>query len=124
MPYINGICGVYIRPEDVDIYEKYISHIEFITQNLEQERTLIKIYQNDKKWPGNLNLLLTNLNYNIDNRGFELLPGYKEKEFAERRLRCAQKCQENPVRCRFCPTVFTLINTIDINSDWLQEQLN
>jgi hypothetical protein len=124
MPRHNGICGVYIRPEDVDEYDKYISYIEFDTNDLEKERTLIKIYKEQKNWPGNLNLLLDNLNVNIDNRGFEYLPGYNPKEFVHRRLTCGQKCQENPVRCRFCPTMFNLINTVDRNSDWIKEQID
>ena len=77
----TGIYGPYIRPEDVDFYEKYIDHIEFITKSLEKELTLIKVYKEDKQWPGNLNLLLDNLGENVDNRGFDA-------RFAKNRTTC------------------------------------
>ena len=54
---------------------------------------IINIYTKDKNWPGNLNLLLTNLNVDVDNRGFEVLPLEDEvdeeqenKTFATRRM--------------------------------------
>lgn len=111
LPCENGICGTYIRPEDMDLYEPFIQHIFFITDELQKERTLIKIYK-EKKWPGNLNLLLNNLNYDIDNRAFD-------DRFVLHRLNCHHKCQEN--RCNFCRNYFDLITSIDRNQDWLRE---
>lgn len=109
----TGIYGTYIRPEDIEAYEKYVSHIEFITDSLEKELTLIKIYKEQKLWPGNLNLLLNNLGTNVDNRGFD-------KEFARRRMNCAQRCQNNG-RCHFCHLIFSHINIIDRNRKYLDE---
>lgn len=113
MPRENGICGTYLRPEDVDVYSEYIDHIEFVTDSLKKELTLIDIYKNKKRWPGNLNLLLTNLKVNIDNRGFD-------ENFAKRRIECGQVCQMDG-RCHYCPTQFTMINTIDKNKEYLTE---
>ena len=121
----DGICGTYVRPEDVEVYEKYVSHMEFDTSDLQNERTLYKVYAEQKNWPGNLNLLLTYLNENVDNRGFELLPVEDDDKhyFAHRRLNCGQRCQEDPTRCNYCVKAFNLINAIDKNSKRILEQI-
>lgn len=105
LPLKNGICGTYIRPEDIKLYEQYINHIEFYSDNLQQELALIKVYKQGV-WNGNLNLLLTNLNYNIDNRAINT------NEFAEHRLSCGQRCKKNNI-CHYCKTLFESINTIE-----------
>lgn len=99
LPHVNGINGSWIRPEDVDKYEKYISVLEFYNEEgrKEKEATLFKIYAEDKNWPGNLNLLIDYLNYDIDNRLI-----YNEDGFAERRMNCKQKCMTNYSSCHFC----------------------
>lgn len=109
----TGIYGPYIRPEDVDFYERYIDHIEFITKSLEKELTLIKVYKQDKTWPGNLNLLLDNLGENVDNRGFDA-------RFAKNRTTCGQRCQIDN-SCHFCHMMFNYINTVDKNRTYLNE---
>lgn len=110
----DGICGTYIRPEDINEYSKYIEHFEFITDDLTKERILYNIYTKDTFWPDDLNILLTNLKVSVNNRGFEGLPEslYSEKAFAQRRMNCGQICQENPFKCKFCYQVFDFINTI------------
>ena len=112
LPHENGICGTYVRPEDIEFYSKYIDHFEFDADNsLKKEHTLYNIYTKDKQWPGNLNILLTNFNVDVDNRGFELLDEYDEKLFARRRIRCKQECQ-GVSHCNFCPQSVELINAI------------
>lgn len=109
----DGICGTYIRPEDITMYSKYINHFEFDAKNLTQERILYNVYTKDTFWPDNLNILLTNFNVNVNNRGFEGLPEpYHEKSFAERRMNCKQICQQDPYRCKFCYTVIDFINAV------------
>lgn len=106
-PYIpreNGITGRYIRPEDVVKYEKYVDALEFIEPDLEKEATLLHIYKDNAEWPGNLNLLIKNLDVDVPNT---VLPD----EFADRRMNCGQKCKENG-RCRFCEVSFNLANSI------------
>ncbi len=121
----NGICGTYIRPEDVEVYAQYVDHLEFDIDTLEKELTLYNIYTIDKKWPGNLNMLLSYLNYHVDNRGFDNLPNPTGEQhyFAKRRINCGQRCQESPRRCNFCPTVFELITQLDQNTDWLDKKI-
>lgn len=84
IPRAEGICGTYVRPDDIDEYDKYVTTIEFVTDKLEKEATLLEIYQK-KEWKGNLNLILTNLKFDVDNRGFP-------KEFASARVQCRQNC--------------------------------
>ena len=102
-PYLehsNGIRGGWIRPEDVEKYEKYITTLEFYLPNrahTDFEETLYDIYAVKKEWNGNLNFLIENLNYDIDNRLI-----YNEDGFAERRMNCKQKCMINYNNCYFC----------------------
>lgn len=120
----DGICGTYVRPEDVEIYEPFVQHMEFDTDSLQKEHTLYHVYAENKYWPGNLNLLLTYLNAEVDNRGFEVIPNDDNdpKAFAHRRLTCKQKCQENG-RCNYCYQMFSFINTIDKHSAELLQDL-
>ena len=126
MPRKNGICGAYIRPEDIETYSDYIQHFEFdVNNDLERERTLYHIYAENKYWPGNLNLLLTGLNENVDNRGFEAVYNDQEDKhyFAHRRIKCGQRCQSKK-NCDFCQIYFNLINNIDRNSDKIIKKLD
>jgi len=91
----DGVCGPYIRPEDIDTYAEFIEHFEFDADNsLQKEHTLYHVYAENKNWPGNLNLLLTYLNMDVDNRGFEVIPVEEgdTKIFAHRRVNCGQRC--------------------------------
>ena len=83
----HGICGQWVRPEDVDLYSTYIQCFEFDEVDLKQEATLLHIYKDNKEWPGNLNLLIQKLRFNVDNRAIP-------EEFGERRLTCKQRCWE------------------------------
>lgn len=98
IPQSTGINGFYIRPEDLDVYEKYISSIEFVTDDLGKESTLLHVYKDNKQWPGNLNLLITNLKENVDNRAIP-------EEFGKTRVNCQQKCMRNN-SCHFCESAF------------------
>lgn len=114
IPRQNGIIGSYIRPEDIPIYEPYINTCFFRFDTLAEERRLFNIYKNDKTWPGNLQLLIKNLNYSVDNRGID-------SEFAERRLACRQNCCRTSL-CHYCENYFKLINTIDKHKTELQNE--
>lgn len=110
IPRPDGICGFYIRPEDVKAYEEYIDTIQFDVSELTQEATLLSIYKKES-WPGNLNLLLTNLKYNVDNRGIP-------EEFAQTRIKCRQRCQSGG-SCHFCETALKFSRQIDKRkNDW------
>lgn len=118
IPRGDGVCGTYIRPEDVHIYEPYVDTLEFKTygpwdERLRKERTLLEIYSKES-WAGNLNLILTNFNINVDNRAFP-------PEFGEARLQCRQACTSNiTTGCQLCYNVIKAINKFDQNKDnWI-----
>lgn len=119
LPCENGVNGTYIRPEDVTAYELFVKHLMFVTNDLQKERTLTKIYKSGQ-WNGNLNLLLDNLNYDIDNRA---ISPEGPMGFADRRISCKQRCQEK-YNCKFCQIHFDFITSIDKNKNWLQELLD
>jgi hypothetical protein len=96
-PYIpreNGICGQWIRPEDVPAYEEYVTALEFVDANLTKEATLLHIYKENGYWPGNLNLLFDNFNFNVDNRAIP-------EDLGERRMNCRQRCMRDGT-CHWC----------------------
>ena len=94
IPRADGICGQWIRPDDIKFYEPYVDTFEFITDDLEKERTLLHIYKDDQNWPGNLNFLITNLKIDVDNRAIP-------DEFGAVRVRCGQRCMQHG-SCHYC----------------------
>lgn len=96
IPRENGLCGPWVRPEDVPTYEQWVQCLEFETEELGQERTLLHVYKDNKNWPGNLNLLFTNFNINVDNRAIL-------EDLGERRANCGQICMSTG-NCHYCQT--------------------
>lgn len=109
-PYIkqeNGICGGWVRPEDVEIYGEYIDVFEFYApDSLDKEKATFKVYAENKNWPGNLNLLIDHLDFNYDNRLF-----YDEENFAKRRMGCKQKCLSGG-SCHYCLDQFYFVDKV------------
>ena len=90
----DGICGQWIRPEDIDLYEPYAEICEFVSTTLPMEQTLYELYANKKEWLGDLSMIIKNLNVKIKNAGvFD--------EAMKYRLNCRQKCQRDG-RCHLC----------------------
>ena len=98
IPRDNGMYGSWVRPEDVDVYGKWIDVMEFSIDDLGKEATLLHVYKENAAWPGNLNLLLTNLNVNVDNRA---LP----EDLGKKRATCGQRCVFNG-SCHYCEAAF------------------
>lgn len=99
--YNSGVCGVWIRPEDVELYESYIETIEFFGE-LSVEQALFRIYAQQHAWPGELNKLVKDLNHPAVNR---MIP----HTLAEARISCEQKCMENGI-CHLCQRTLDLAN--------------
>ena len=96
----SGIYGAWIRPEDADAYGQYIAAIDFVTESLEHEATLLNIYKEKKTWPGNLNLLFTGFGVNVDNRAIL-------ENLGEARMNCGQRCMEDGT-CHLCYNTLNL----------------
>ena len=103
----NGVHGQWIRPEDTEAYEPYITTFEFVAEDLSRERTLHHVYADKKEWPGNLNLLITNLDYNVDNRGIPV-------GLVHSRLNCGQRCEATGT-CHLCDRALMFVNSVDKN---------
>lgn len=94
IPREEGLHGPWVRPEDVKIYETWVTALEFKTDDLSKEETLLHIYKDNQAWSGNLNLLFTNFNINVDSR---VLPD----ELGEVRANCNQRCMQADT-CHYC----------------------
>ena len=103
IPRENGVCGSWIRPEDLSLYESYIEAIEFEDCDLKKEQALYRIYMEQKAWPGDLDMIITNLNYPGVNR---MIPS----DFTKRRMNCGQRCQSGN-HCKLCYRYLDLANT-------------
>lgn len=93
-PDDDGVCGPWIRPEDLAVYEPYISVMEFEDCNTQKERALFRIYAEGQGWPGEVSQLISNVRTKAINRLIH-------PDFAKTRVFCGQKCQENGV-CHYC----------------------
>ena len=94
LPREDGICGLWVRPEDAWMYEEYVDVFEFTQCEISKEEALYRIYAEQKEWPGELQLIVTNLDYPGLNR--MILP-----EVTDRRLNCGQRCIQGAA-CRLC----------------------
>ena len=95
--------GSWFRPED--LYRiKEIDVCEFQKDNnIRREQSLFKIYAEDHKWNGALNMLIPDIiNKDIMNR---MIPS----SFQLRRSNCNLKCQKGQ-RCHFCNSILYLAN--------------
>jgi len=102
LPHSDGVCGQWIRPEDVDNYEGYIEVFEFEPCPIQREQALFKTYALDKHWSTRLDLLVEDLGSPAINR---MIP----PDLAERRLSCRQRCMSGG-SCHLCWTYFKLAN--------------
>ena len=100
-PYwTDGIAGSWIRPEDLDSYEDIVDLVEFPIDELSKERALFRVYKQDKKWPGRLDLLISDLSTSAINR--MIPPGSLDC-----RKNCKQACITGGA-CRICNRILML----------------
>lgn len=89
---IPDIKKFFIRPEDVEIYEKYVDIFE-IWGAPEKTSVLYEIYK-QQQWLGSLKDIITGFTEDVPNTGFM-------KHFALCRLNCGKKCFKG-VKCDMC----------------------
>ena len=82
---LSDILKFFIRPEDIEMYEPYVDVCEFYGDKAQQIDTYYKIYQEDKKWFGDLQEIIIGLDSKIDSR-------YIIPRFAEKRIKCGKDC--------------------------------
>lgn len=100
----HGVCGQWVRPEDAALYSSRIQCFEFDEVDLNEEEVLLRIYKENQNWPGNLNLLIKRLNFNVDNRAIP-------DELVERRMNCGQKCWSGS-NCHLCVSAFNFADQL------------
>ena len=94
----SGLHGPWVRPEDIEKYSNKIRCFEFDEcASLSEEESYLRTYLKGM-WPGNLNLLIKRLNFNVDNRA---LP----EELGENRMNCGQRCCSGS-GCHLCDSAF------------------
>lgn len=102
IPREDGVCGGWVRPEDLELYEPYVAAIEFDDCDIKKEQALYRIYAEQKAWPGDLGMIITNLNHLGVNR---MIP----REMTEKRMSCGQRCQSGS-SCQLCYRYLNLAN--------------
>lgn len=96
LPKLRPATGTWIRPEDIDYYDKFIECCEFITDNKEKERALYHVYAEDKEFIGPISLLIPELEeFHADN---DLI----SSEHTIVRTYCKQKCESGERNCTIC----------------------
>jgi hypothetical protein len=104
VPGIHGICGQWVRPEDVAAYGEYISCFEFEEcKTLKEEAVMLDVYRKGE-WPGNLNLFIKKLGFNVDNRAIP-------EELGRTRMTCGQKCWSGR-GCQLCVSAFNFADAV------------
>lgn len=92
--YDEPLTSCWIRPEDIPVYEPFVSTIEFEDCNMTKEKELFKIYKK-QNWPGKISILITNFTEPGLNRLID-------QGFGSHRTRCRHKCEGLHSKCRFC----------------------
>ncbi len=100
----GNVTAFWIRPEDLYLYEDYIDIIEFIGRD-EKQSVFYEIYFVDKKWNGNLGVIIAGLG-DVSNRGIP-------PEFTQRRIDCGKKCLLD--KCHSCYKYKSLADLIKEN---------
>ena len=100
LPHGDGISGGWIRPENLDDYDKYFYSIEFDGVAVNKEEALFRIYVKDKAWPGPISMLIEGLNTPAANRMID-------SKIMEKRMNCGQRCEANG-RCHNCYTELSM----------------
>ena len=102
LPFVDGITGSWIRPEDVDTYDDVFDIIEFADCKEHKEEALYRIYAEQKHWPGRVDMIITNIDTEAYNRMIS-------EEFVAARKNCGQRCVAGGA-CRICYRMLNLAN--------------
>lgn len=98
---IPDLMKFFIRPEDTNVYEKFVDVFEF--WNKRNLNTIFKIYYS-RQWLGNLNEIITNFNREVSNTGLT-------EYYATVRSTCKKKCMYG--RCSICLQMANLSNEME-----------
>lgn len=94
----------WIRPEDVDLYAEYIDTFELMYSDMSQTEAFIRIYKEQKEWPGEMYLLFLGKMKKYTNTVNRML----NSELTKKRINCGRVCQTPDGKCRLCHRQFEL----------------
>jgi len=100
------IFKFFIRPEDLDIYEKYIDVLEFF--RIDNSLSALYTIYNRRQWLGNLNTLI------MDIPSLEITNTAIPPIFGETRVNCGHKCMIGD--CHLCERFQIIAPKIDENN--------
>lgn len=106
VPECDGICGYWIRPEDLHEYEVFGPEvvIEFEADRGLEEEALYRIYAEEHEFSGPMDMLIKRIGVSCPNR---MVP----PSLVQVRLVCRQRCKQGQ-NCKLCHTVTKLIQVI------------
>ena len=104
VPTRDRIVGPWVRPEDVEKYEEYVTTLQFEEVTLKEEETLLHVYKDNKKWPGDLGILFKGLDLSVANTSLLDKAG-------QLRMTCGQGCLAGKP-CHVCDKAFLLTNKV------------
>lgn len=108
VPRENGICGQWIRPEDLGLYDVLEGAVvDFDLCMPSEEEALFRIYSEQKSWPGSLDYIIRDINSG------DVLNRLIEDGVGEHRLNCRQRCMNRANVCRICPNAFKLAKLVE-----------
>lgn len=108
----DALKKFFIRPEDVETYERYIDVLEFWGSE-DRQATLLQIYK-EGTWFGDLQSLILGLGIEIDSR--YLLPS-----FGAVRTDCKRQCLAGSP-CRVCERMLSIANTLEDRKIYIKRQ--
>lgn len=88
----EAITSFWIRPEDLHLYEPFVDVIEFLTEDIQLQKTFYDIYFVNKRWNKPLGILIPYLD-KVQNH-------HLTEDFTLARLNCNKVCILN--RCHLC----------------------
>lgn len=109
----TGICGQWIRPEDVPVYEEYVETLEFRAESVAKEETLYHVYAENGYWPTDLSTLIDDLDFPCENSA---IPA----DVIEARIKCKHACQTG--RCHLCENAFKFSSAVRLYSTQKKNQ--
>ena len=98
-----AIKTFFVRPDDIDLYSKYVDVFDLISDA--DRQVILKIYH-EKKWLGNLSEIIPSFTDDVNNM-------YLLNTFGKYRVSCGKKCLLNPEGgCQMCDVAVDLSKTL------------
>lgn len=102
--YVEGITKFWIRPEDINLYEKYVDTMELMRMD-DRLSITYELYKQEY-WKGQLNLLI------MDADDLDIESGRLDPRFGLHRLTCGRRCSYG--ECGLCKEFAKLARDFEV----------